>query len=166
MWLTIYFFEENILLQRVHCHADCPVDGSLLAGALGVTVSRIFIVSAGTFGAGAGPKKKWLRFWAPHCKSFGNIEFRAPERKIPIFGWTCEPAGKGLGSQFGSGAWSHLSLNVVSQKLNLPTTAMLKGSTHSMPSYPGSWRRFRSNQPKYDLPTVDLRACKCSQTSW
>ena len=78
MWLTIYFFEENILLQRVHCHAACPVDGSLLAGALGVTDSRIFIVSAGTFGAGAGPKKKWLRFWAPHCKSFGNIEFREP----------------------------------------------------------------------------------------
>ena len=56
MWLTMYFFEENILLQSVHCQAACPADS--LFAAPGFTVSRILTVSAGTWSDGVGPKNK------------------------------------------------------------------------------------------------------------
>ena len=58
MWLTIYFFEENILLQSVHCQAACPAADSLFGADPGFTVSRILTVSAGMWTTGAGPKKK------------------------------------------------------------------------------------------------------------
>ena len=58
MWLTMYFFEENILLQSVHCHAACPADSLFPADPPDFTVSRILTVSAGTRTAGCEPKNK------------------------------------------------------------------------------------------------------------
>ena len=81
MWLTMYFFEENILLQSVHCQAACPAADSLFGAGPGFTVSRILTVSAGMRTTGAGPKKKTrartreLGVSALQW-SFGNIELR------------------------------------------------------------------------------------------